>query len=411
MAHQILSIVSLLLGSVFLVFAGGINSLILPIRGAAEHFTAFELGLLGTGWAIGYVLGCMMTPRLVARVGHVRAFSVMASLAGASLLVSLLWIWPPAWILMRSVVGFCFAGAAMIVESWLNERADASNRGRIFAIYTMVNLFATTAGQMVVGFGPVHDHFFFVVGAIFYAIAVLPLAVSSSQSPKPLVQTRLDLAALWRNSPVAVVSCFLIGISNSAFGALAAVYAAGLGLPVTIVAAFASVPILTAAVAQIPVGVLSDRMDRRVVLVLVALSAIGADAMFSLVQPTEVVRLLALSAWFGASIYTMYPLILAHANDHAAPGTHIQTSGGLLLLFGVGAIFGPLVAGYAMQAMGGKGLFATTVAAHIAIVLYCLWRISRRAPVAQGKKSTFVPAPNARSTTPQTQALAMDEPA
>ncbi|MCB1510932.1 MAG: MFS transporter, partial [Hyphomicrobiaceae bacterium] len=247
MKREILPITALLIGSAFLLFAGGINGLILPVRGAAEGFPTLSLGLLGTGWAIGYVAGCLVVPRLVARVGHIRSFSVMAAFAGCTILASLLLISPWAWVPLRAVSGFCFAGAAMIVESWLNERVDGSSRGRIFALYTMINLAATMAGQTVLSLGSIAGHTFFVLAAMFYALALVPTAVSSSISPKPLVRTSLDLKALWRNSPIAVVTSILIGISNSAFGTLAAVYATQVGLSLAAITLFASVPILAGA--------------------------------------------------------------------------------------------------------------------------------------------------------------------
>ena len=274
MVRQILPISALLLGSAFLLFAGGVNGLILPVRGTQEGFSSFSLGLLGTGWAIGYVSGCIMTPGLVAKVGHIRSFSVMAAFAAIAILASVLLVTPWAWIPLRAISGFCFAGAAMIVESWLGERAEPSTRGRIFGVYTMVNLLATTGGQMTLTVGGTGGFAFFALGAIFYCLALVPTAISSTASPKPLVKVRLDIGALWRNSPIAVFAVLMVGISNSAFGTLAAVYAGRVGLVVTSIALFTSVPILMGALAQIPVGYLSDRLDRRKVLIGIAAVAI-----------------------------------------------------------------------------------------------------------------------------------------
>lgn len=408
MVRQILPISALLLGSFFLLFAGGINSLILPVRGSAEGFSDLSLGLLGTGWAIGYVSGCLFTARLVQRVGHIRAFSVMASLAGIMILAQLLVLSPHAWIPLRALQGFCFAGAAMIVESWLSERADASSRGRIFGVYTMVNLFASTAGQMTLTMGDTNGYLFFVLGAMFYSLALIPTAASSTASPKPLVSVRLDIRALWRNSPVAVFAVFMVGISNASFGTLAAVYGARIGLEIASIALFASIPILIGAVSQIPVGILSDRLDRRKVLVGVAGVALVADAVFVFAAPQGQWANLALAGLFGGAIFAMYPIIIAHANDHA-DGNFIRISGGLLLVFGIGSIIGPLVAGWAMSAVGEAGLFMTTAAAHVLIILQALYRIAKRAPIADKDKSDFKAGPIGRATTPQTIAMSATE--
>ena len=409
MFRQYLPISALLLGSAFLLFAGGINSLILPVRGSAEGFSAISLGLLGTGWAFGYVSGCMITPRLVARVGHVRSFGVMAALAAISILASLILLTPWAWIPLRAIAGFCFAGAAMIVESWLNDRVDKSSRGKVFGLYTMVNLFASTGGQMSLTLGDTTGFLFFVLGAIFYCLALVPTAISSTATPKPLVNVRIDLKTLWKNSPVAVFGVFLVGISNSAFGTLAAVYAERIGLVLTTIALFTSIPILAGALSQIPVGILSDRMDRRKVLIGIAAIALGADLAFILLQPESRMVNLALAAIFGGAIFAMYPVILAHANDHAAEGTSIQTSGGLLMVFGFGSIIGPLAAGVGMARIGVSGLFITSIAAHALLIAFAVWRISVRAPVGDAQKGHFVAAPPARLATPETAVFAKGE--
>lgn len=411
MIRQLTPIAALLLGSAFLLFAGGINGLVLPVRGSAEGFSALSLGLLGTGWSIGYVSGCIMAPRLVAKVGHIRAFAAMAALASVSLLGSAIMVDPVAWIMLRGLCGFCFAGAAMIVESWLSDQSNPRNRGRVFGVYTMVNLAASTAGQMMLTLGDPNGFVLFALGAMFYALALVPTALSSSSTPAPLVSVRLDLRALWRNSPVAVFAVFWVGVSNSSFGTLAAVYAERLGLTLTTIALFTSIPILAGALMQIPVGILSDKMDRRRVLLGIAFLALTADAGFLLLAPETRGMNLTLAALLGGSIFALYPVIVAHANDHATPGTSIQISGGLLLTYGIGGIFGPLVAGGLMGAVGPIALYSVTASCHVLIITYTLWRISRRVAVDDADKGDFQASTGGRGSTPQTAVLAQEEAA
>ncbi|MHA6325094.1 MFS transporter [Roseivivax sp. CAU 1753] len=409
MIRNLLPLGALLLGSALLLFAGGMNGLILPIRGEIEGFSAASLGLLGTGWAVGYVGGCMFTPVLVARVGHIRAFGAMCALAAITVLASLIFLTPWVWIPLRGLSGFCFAGAAMVVESWLNDKADHGSRGRIFGVYTMVNLSATTAGQLVLTLGDPAGYMFFVLAAMFYCLALLPTAVSATTTPTALVSVKLELGNLWRNSPIAVFSVLMVGVSNAAFGALSAVYAARIGLSLTDVALFASVPVLAGALAQVPVGAMSDRLDRRVVLVGVAALGLMADATFIFTDLDTVWANLTVSAIFGASVFSLYPLIVAHANDHAAPGTSLQVSGGLLLVYGVGSIVGPTVAGFAMTEVGTSSLFFTTASAHVLLILFALLRISKRAAVAPRDKTAFKVSPSARAITPETAVLAGED--
>ena len=413
MVRQILPVAALLLGTAFLLFAGGIHALILPLRGGAEGFSALTLGLLGTFWAFGYVAGCLATPGIVARVGQSRAFGVMCAFAAISILGALLVVAPWPWVVLRAIAGFCFAGAAMIVESWLSERAEPNTRGRIFGLYMMVTLLASTGGQLAVTLGPPEAAYsgfvFFVLAAMAYCLALVPTALSTTTTPAPLVSVRLDLAGLWRNSPVAVVAVFCVGIANGSFGTLAPVYAERAGLVLTTIALFSSLPVLAGAVAQVPVGALSDRVDRRAVLVGLAIAALAADAAFLALAPEGRAANLALAALLGACIFSMYPVILAHANDHAAPGSFIQVSGGLLMVFGLGSIVGPLAAGAAMTGREPSLLFAITAAAHVVIALFGLWRMRRGAKVPQEEKVNFVASPPARLATPETAVLAATE--
>ena len=197
MASTLIPIAALLLSSAFLLMAGGLHGLLLPIQGNIEGFTTVELGLIGTGWSVGFLAGCLVMPAVVRRVGHVRSYGVMASVAAVSILLNLLIVSPEAWIALRGLSGFCFAGAAMIVKSWLNERASKENRGTIFSVYQMVVFAGSTAGQLLMVITPPKESFFFAIGAILYCLAILPTALSTAQHPQPLKTARLDIRRLY----------------------------------------------------------------------------------------------------------------------------------------------------------------------------------------------------------------------
>lgn len=298
----------------------------------------------------------------------------------------------------------------MIVESWLSEKTDPSSRGRVFGVYTMVNLGASTAGSMMLTIGDPSGFFFFALAAIFYCLALVPTALSNTSTPTPLASVKLNMRALWRNSPVAVFAVFWVGVSNAAFGTLAAVYAQKVGLVLAAVAFFTSLPILAGAIIQMPVGLLSDKMDRRKVLLGIASLALLADLAFILLAPEGRALNLALAALLGGSIYAMYPVIVAHANDHAEPGTAIQISGGLLLTFGIGSIVGPTVAGWAMAEVGIRALFMVTSCSHAMVILYTLWRMSKRRAVAEIDKSNFQPINAGRTSSLQTVEGSQSDP-
>lgn len=405
MKNKPFSLFALLLGSGFLFFAGGLNGILLPVRGAEEGFSTFSLGLLGTGWAIGYISGCIYVPRLVTKVGHIRSFSVMAAVASLSILLSALIIFPASWIILRALSGFAFAGAAMIVESWLTHTTEPSSRGSVFGTYTMINLMGSTLGQLSLAVTGTMGLEFFILGAVFYSLALIPTAVSSVKTPTQLSEAKLDLKALWRNSPIAVVAVIAVGVSNSAFGTLGAVYANDIGLSISVISLFMSAPILAGALSQIPVGYASDHMDRRFVLLGVGVLAIIADISFIFLVSNDPTFLVAKAAFFGAMIFVMYPVIIAHANDHAIPGSALQVTSGLMLMMGFGSVSGPLIAGVLMSNFGPEGLFMLTLAAHVIIVIYALYRVSKRAAVVTADKVRFIFSNPLRGSTPQTPIL------
>lgn len=386
---QFRPLAALMVGYACLMLAGGMNSLIIPIRGGQEGFSTLSLGLLGTSWAMGFILGALFVPHLVARVGHIRVFGVMASLATLAVILSVLIIHPIAWIPLRAAAGFCFAGTAMIVEAWVNERTDQHNRGRVFGVYTMVNLTATTTGQMLLVTGDTTGPVFFLIAAIFYTLALIPPALSEQTRPHPLRRVSFDLPALWKNSPSAVVAISVIGISNSAFGALGAVYAQRMNFDITTIATFMSAAILTGAAAQLPVGYFSDRFNRRIVLVCITLVAAGLDIFFLTSSNITTTTILIAGAVFGGTIYSMPPIAMAHANDHAEKDHYLQTSSGMLLLFGAGSIVGPFIAGLLMSYFDSKGLFLVTFCAHLTLIIYVCWRFLQRADVSSEDKTKF----------------------
>ena len=405
MPAPLIAVTSLLLGSAFLLMANGLHGLLLPVRGGIAGFSLAELGLLGTSWATGFIVGCLLVPAVVQRVGHVRSYGALASVAAITILLNLLIIDPIAWILLRALSGFCFAGAAMVVESWLNERATRENRGTIFSVYQMVNFAASTAGQLLLVIEPPSDFFFFVIGAIVYCLAILPTALSTAATPQPLKTARLDIRRLYANSPVSAVACFLIGLVNGAFGTLGPVYAQQIGLPVRDIAILMAGALLGGSLMQFPLGWLSDRMDRRRVLVGVAVGATVIGTAIVAFQPRAALLVMALVVVWGAMIYPMYALAVAHANDFAGPDEFVKIAGGLLLLLGIGTMIGPMVAAAAMEWTAPEGLFGFAAIVHAVIVAYVLFRMTRRPPPDPVLREAFRGLPVNRTATPEFSAL------
>jgi MFS family permease len=395
---------ALLLGAAFLFLAGGMLGLLLPLRADLEGFTPGLIGLMGSAYAAGYITGCLTVPRLVLRVGQVRTFGALAVLVAIAALLHALLVLPLPWLALRALAGFAMAGSAMIIESWLNEAASPAERGRIFGRYMLVNLVGGTAGQLAIGLSGAEGFEPFAAIAILGCLALLPTALSGGQAPQPLTQARLELGRLFRVSPIAAVGCFGIGLANGAFGTLGALWARSIGLGIGTAALFTSAAVVGGAIAQTPMGRLSDRMDRRFVLLGGTLLAATASLLFLLVQPATAPAAIALGLLLGAAMHALYPIALAHASDLAPEGSFVTVGGGLLLLFGAGAALGPALAALSLQRLGPDGIFAFLLAVYLLLAGYGIWRLARRRPaVAARHRVAWLSLP--RALTPETASL------
>lgn len=393
-------ILSLLRGTAFLLAASGLLGLLLPLRGQAENFSTAVLGLLGTAWAGGFVAGCFLAPRLVRQAGHVRAFGAFAAVGAIVALLTGLFVDPTAWVVLRIFTGFTMAGCFMVIESWLNEHATNENRGTVFGLYMMVTYASIMAGQMSVAAADVTTDSLFMVTGILFCCSLIPTAVSTQASPKPLQDVALDLRGLYANSPVAFGACLLIGVANGAWGTLGAVYGARIEMPTAEIALMMSLVVIAGAVAQMPVGRVSDRMDRRYVLAAVAGGAALVGLLAFLLQARSGTVVIVITACYGALAYTLYSVAVAHANDHAR-GDFIKISSGLLLLYGFGTMIGPVIGSVLMSYLRPEGLFLATALAHAGLAAYTALRIRRRAPVPVEDREAFQTLPSDRALTPE----------
>jgi MFS family permease len=401
---SVIKIYALFLGSALLMFGGGLQGLLLSVRGAEEGFSLAALGLIGTGWSVGFVAGSIAVPMIVRNVGHIRAFSVMAAIGTVTILLNLLWIQDIGWILLRALSGFCFAGAAMIVESWLNEVADNRSRGTIFSIYVTINMASSTLGQLAMSITGTAGYIPFVIGAISFICAVLPTALTSTPQPRPLASAKLDLGLLYRTSPIAVIAAFSCGMANGAFGTLAPVYGYEQGLEASDIALLFAVAAILGALAQVPAGRLSDRIDRRIVMIGLASFAALVGLVTVLINPGPGWLMYVLFGAYGFAANPLYAIAVAHANDFAK-GDFAKVAGGMLLVMGIGLAIGPMVASGLMTAWSPVGLFVVTATFHGALAVTAYLRMQvRKSPEA---RAPFQPMTTDR---PQTQESVVLDP-
>ncbi len=397
MRQAIVTIAALLLATAILMAGNGLQITLLPLRANLEGFSLNQIGAMLSVYFFGYMVGCRITPILVRNVGHVRAFTALASIASATALIHALLLKPEAWIVLRGVTGLCLAGVTMIIESWINEKATNRNRGQVLSVYRIIDLGASIAGQALLTLADPFAFSLFALASILISLSLVPVALTTSPVPRPIPTAHLDLRKLMAVSPLAVGGVLTVGLANSAFWGMGPVFVQAQGYAVSIVALFMSAVIGGGALAQWPVGWLSDRFDRRkVIIVVTALAAISGLAL-SGVGASSQLSLLAAGMAFGAFAMPLWGLCAAHANDHCEADEYVETSAGLLLVFAIGAVVGPLVVTPLMNIFGVGSMFYYTAAVHASLLLFGLYRLPKRAAVAPEEKEHYIDVPR---TTP-----------
>lgn len=386
-------VTALLMAAAVLLMGNGLIGVLLPIRAVAEHFTQFDIGLMGSTYHIGLMVGCLVTPRIIARVGHIRAFTAFTAIATTTPLLHAILITPVAWSLLRGANGLCFAGLFMGIESWLNAAATNETRGRVFGAYTLLNLTVVTAGIQLVTLSPATGFELFSVVAMLYSLAAVPVALTATPAPTPPRTAKLRLGWLISVSPAAVVACLLTGVANGGFWTLAPLYGQGAGLSVAGTALFLTVGVLSGALTQWPIGYLSDRLGRRLLLALAGTVAAASGIGLYLVSAGHPVAIYLIVALHGVVAFAIYPLSVAHANDLVLRKRAVEVSGGLLLTYAIGAIVGPLTASMAMSLLGHGALFLHSAVAHslIAMVMVVRWQMRPQLPRRHPEEFVAVP--------------------
>ena len=386
---------ALLLGYGIMQMGNTFQGTLLSIRGGIEGFSPAQIGAVGSGFWAGIVIGSLRCGRWIRKIGHIRAFLALGAIASTAPLVHLLAIHPISWVAARTLTGFCFAGLFMVVESWLNGAATEHTRGQILSIYGMTGLLAGILGQLLLpaadpaGFRP------FCVIAIIIAIALVPIALTQAVAPtQEGGEIRISLRELYRQSPFGLVAAFLCGVTTSAFFTLGPIFAQRRGLDTAGVAIFMASGTLGGFLLTYPLGLLSDRLDRRLAIIGAAITATVTLLVLVAVVPKHappwIVYLCV--ALFGGTIVPTYSVVMAHVNDAVGEGEFVAASGGLLIVQGAGAVVGPLVAGFAMSFLQ-RGLSSTIITAQILIAAFGVYRLRQRAAPPALHKRTFVVEP------------------
>lgn len=379
MKQMLIPIAALLLSDALLLVGHGMLLTFLPMAAESAGFSDTQVAFTGSAYFLGFVTGCLATPYIVRRVGHIRSFAVLAAFYTALVLIFPNLSQFVGWLLLRFLVGMAISGLYMIIESWLNERSTEQNRGTILSLYTVINLLMIMVGQQMLNLAEAGSSQLFGLAAILLSLAIIPVSLTLSLAPAPLETVKVDIPKVWRQSHVGLGGAVVYGLVTGAFWALGPLYARDQGLDTFELTMFMSAVVLGGAVFQLPLGRLSDKYDRRVVVFAVALAA-GAVSTLLAVLPDTVSQwggwLVTLLAFFwGGAVMTQYSICLAHANDSAAPEDFVVVGSGMLLTLGVCSAIGPPIASLTMRLLGPDGLFAYSAAC---MFLFALAIFARR---------------------------------
>ena len=381
---------ALLLGIFLLLLGNGVQGTLLGIRGAAEGFSTTALSIIMSAYFIGFLGGSRLTPHLIRRVGHVRVFAALASFISAALILFAALPDQISWFLLRIIVGFCYSGVYVVSESWLNDSANNETRGQSLSVYMIVQMLGIIVAQGLLSVVDTSGYTLFVIISVAVSLSFAPILLSVSPAPVFHTTKPMTLKELYHASPLGVVGSFLLGGVFGAMFGMAAVYGSAVGMSTREIALFAASIYVGGMLLQYPIGWLSDRMDRR--LLIVGASLIGAIACFGVLpfadQPNA--RLLAGFVVGGVST-PLYSLYLAYTNDFLESDDMAAASGGLIFLNGIGAIGGPLIVGWLMSTFTPNGFFIFIGGMLGLMAGYALYRMSQRAAPSIEDTTAYTP--------------------
>ncbi|MTI42700.1 putative MFS family arabinose efflux permease [Roseibium hamelinense] len=389
MAQTLASISALLLSVSLLVLGHGLQSTLLPLAASQAAFTDLQIGLISSAYFIGMVLGCLGAPHVIMRAGHIRAYAAMVSLMSAAAILHPILVEPVAWFAIRVISGFCLAAFYMIVESWLNERASNENRGMVMSVYVVVLFGSLMMGQVSISIMDINSFIPFAIASVVVSLAVMPVALTTTNQPAPIALVQFRPVKLYRNSPAAMVGCLLIGIANGALLTLTPLYGSQIGLSTEQSAFYAAAIIGGGMLSQWPIGRLSDSMDRRYVLMGLGAFTAASSLAIVLIAPTGFYAAAGLAIVVGVFSQPAYAIATAHGYDYADPEDFVETSSGLLLAFGIGSVGGPLTASILMERVGPSGLYMMVIVVELAMVAFIMTRIFSRSSLTQDEKTDF----------------------
>lgn len=398
---------ALLFGITLMMIGHGLQGTLLSLGTALAGFPTGLSGIVLSGYFLGLLAGSLTVRHLIARVGHVRVFAAMASIASTTILCHVLVIEPLSWLVLRLVTGYCFAGIYIVAESWLNASSSNETRGRLLAIYMALQTLGFSLGPLLLNIADPSGFEPFAYVSVMVSLAVVPMLLTAVPAPPPSPPARFGLRELYSTSPLGFVAIVGVGVTLGAVLSIGPLFGRTIGLEVLEITFLMAVLSVGGALFQWPFGRISDRIDRRKVLVVAAAGA-AVWIVLAHVAGSDQLWLFYFSfLLFSGFTYPLYSLSVAHTNDFLRTEQMVAASSAILLANGIGASLGPSLAAFALDRFGPAGFVGFVAAVNLVIAVFGVWRMTVRPPVPAGERGPFVPLPHAQPT-PVTFELAQE---
>ncbi len=401
---------ALFTGYFVLMIAHGFQGNLLGVRSVIEDFNFIATGAMMSGYFVGYFAGANSVPTLVGKVGHIRIFAAFASMASLSILIHAVFVNEIIWTIARFITGFSIVGIFIVMESWLNDRANNRTRGQLLSIYMFITLIGISMGTLLLNFSSPEKYEPFILISLLLSLALIPILLTKRKAPKFKKLGYIDVKGLYKISPLASVSMFCTGIIHSALFSLGAVYAASMNFTIFEISLLLFLITVSGGIFQWPIGYYSDKTDRRIIIIFCTFFS-GLFCTLAIIASGTSLENMYLATSVGVDkimFYTyvilyagmaipMFTLNLAYVNDYIPKEKFVSAGAGMQIIFGMGAMLGPFLCSLLMMRYGTNGFFVHLLAFHLIIGVFGLYRITKRS-YKENPESTFTPLP--RNITP-----------
>ena len=397
-------------GYFIIMVAHGFQGNLLGVRSVIEEFNFIAIGSIMTGYFIGYFAGANKIPELVGKVGHIRVFAAFASMASLSILIHAIFVDPIIWTAGRFISGFSIVGIFIVMESWLNDRANNRTRGQLLSIYMFITLIGLSSGTLLLNFSSPEKYEPFILISLLLSFALVPILLTKRKAPKFKKISFISIKSLYKTSPLGTVSMFCTGIIHSALFTLGAVYASSMNFTIFEVSLFLFLIAVSGGIFQWPIGYYSDKTDRRIIIIFctfisalfcVLLITASGTSLQNMYLATSIgvnkIMFFSYIVLYAGMAVPLFTLNLAYVNDYIPKEKFVSAGGGMQIIFGVGAMTGPMICSLLMNKYGTNGFFVHLLTFHLVIGVFGLYRITKR-PYKDNPESVFTPLP--RNITP-----------